>query len=46
MADQKLVKVELLVDTSTRKKGDVRELNPDRAKAWIDAGWARLVRPA
>jgi len=33
----------LLVDTGSNKKGDVRVLNPERAKAWMAAGWAKLA---
>ena len=40
---KKLVKVRLLVDTGRNKAGDVRELNPERAEAWIKAGWAEYV---
>lgn len=37
------MKVRLLVDTSTAKKGATRELNRDRAEAWVKAGWAEYV---
>jgi len=37
------ITVELLVDTNSNKKGDVRVLDPERAKAWIQAGWAKAV---
>ena len=36
---KKLVKVRLLVDTGRNKAGDVRKLNPERAEAWVKAGW-------
>ena len=40
---KKLVKVRLLVDTGRNKTGDVRDLNPERAEAWVKAGWAEYV---
>jgi len=40
---KKMIKVRLLVDTGRNKAGDVRELNPERAEAWIKAGWAEYT---
>ena len=38
-----LTKVKMIVDTSSNKAGDIRELNAERAQAWVEAGWAEYV---
>lgn len=38
-----LVKIKMIVDTSTNRTGDIRELNSERAQAWVGAGWAVYV---
>ena len=41
---KKSVKVKMITDTSTMKKGDIRNLNPERAEAWVKAGWAEYLK--
>lgn len=40
---KKLEKVKMIVDTNKNNIGDIRKLNPERAGAWINAGWAEYV---
>ncbi|HUU99481.1 MAG TPA: hypothetical protein VMW32_00825 [Bacteroidales bacterium] len=40
---KKLEKVKMIVDTDSNKIGDIRKLNPERAGAWVNAGWAEYV---
>ena len=40
---KKLEKVKMVVDTNNNKIGDIRKLNPERAGAWVNAGWAEYV---
>ena len=41
---KKLEKVKMIVDTNNNRIGDIRELNSERAGAWVNAGWAEYVK--
>ena len=40
----KLVEVRMLVNTNKDQIGDIRELNPERAAAWVEHGRAEYVK--
>jgi len=40
----KMVEVRMLVKTNKDDIGDIRELNPERAAAWVEHGRAEYVK--